>query len=371
MTDVHTGAARPDWTAIAFLSALAALPLAFEATMLVDAWTRDILAVDFEQTFRPAAERILDGESPYPAYGYPPLVAFLSVPFALLPAADVVLVLVLVAALGVSLHLLGVRDWRCYGAAFLWGPVFHGLQTANVTIPMLLGFSLAWRYRDRAYATALAAGATAALKFIGWPAGLWLLATRRVRAAAAATAIGLVLVFGPWATLGFSGLAGYGASTGDLAEEMAPESYTVSALLRDAGLPSLGVALALLLAAGALVGCIAYGRRGDDRRSLAYAAVLTILASPIVWLHSFVLLLLPLALLRPRLSWPWVAPALLWLASGNGNGAPWQTALTLAVAGAVFIAAVRPTRDSDRGLAAGSPARRSKRRLQSWASRAY
>ena len=44
----------------------------------------------------------------------------------------------MLAGIPASLWILGVRDWRCYGAAFLWGAAFHAVQTGNVTVPLLL-----------------------------------------------------------------------------------------------------------------------------------------------------------------------------------------------------------------------------------------
>jgi hypothetical protein len=95
---------------------------------------------------------------------------------------------------------------------------------------------------------------------------------------------------------------------------------------------------------GVLAWCVVSGRRGDDRRSYALAVLLAVIASPIVWLHSFLLLLAPVAVYRPRLSAAWLLPALLWFASGTGNGATWQTAMVLAVAASTFALAVAPSR---------------------------
>jgi hypothetical protein len=114
----------------------------------------------------------------------------------------------------------------------------------------------------------------------------------------------------------------------------------VRALLEDAGAPALGQVTWYLLVVGVLAACVVAGRRGDDRLSFAFAVLACVIASPIVWLHSFVLLLAPVALYRPRFGLVWVLPALLWFGSGSGNGARWQTALVLAVAGLTFGLAV-------------------------------
>src|SRR5207248_4884811 len=89
---------------------------------------------DFE-ALRSAGLSVLHGRSPYPPPDprvlieahqlvYPPLVAYLFVPFALLPygVAAPLYFFGLLAALAGALAVLGVRDWRCYGAVLLWYP---------------------------------------------------------------------------------------------------------------------------------------------------------------------------------------------------------------------------------------------------------
>jgi hypothetical protein len=66
--------------------------------------------------------------------------------------------------------------------------------------------------------------------------------------------------------------------------------------------------------------------------------------SPIVWRHFFALLVLPVALSRPRFGPIWLVPLAFWFVPGTENGAPWQTALGLAVAAAtVVLAELRTT----------------------------
>ncbi len=95
--------------------------------------------------------------SPSEPFIYPPLSAYLFVPFTLLPtvAAEVIIVALVIAAVPATLLVLGVRDWRCYAIAFLWWPTIIAIQTANVTLPLLLGLALVWRYRDRRVVAAL------------------------------------------------------------------------------------------------------------------------------------------------------------------------------------------------------------------------
>jgi hypothetical protein len=312
---------------------------------LVDAGRHDLLAYDFRQTFLPAAEALLDGHSPYPDYGYPPLVAFLSVPFALVSHPEIFLTVLLIACVPASLWLLGVRDWRCYAAVFLWVSVFNAVQTANVTIPLLLGAAACWYWRERAVPSAVAGGLTVAAKIVAWPLALWLASTRRLAAAVRLVFVAIGVTFGLWATLGFSGLLSYPDSLDRLQAAQGPRGYTVQALASDLGVPgSVSSLVAIGVAVLVLAGVVFYGRRDDDARSYSCALVAFIVASPIIWLHSFALLIAPLAVLRPRLTWAWLLPSTLWFVSpGTGNGAPWQTAVTLTVALLVVVDVLRPT----------------------------
>lgn len=332
-------------TSVLTVVGLVALPLVMYLVLLKAFWDRGELGIDFTQTLLPAAELVARGESPYPAYGYPPLVAFALVPFTIVPSPEILYTATMILGLVASLRVLGIRDWRCYGAAFLWGPSFHAVQTGNVTIPLLLGLAFAWRTRDRLQWTAIASGLAIATKIICWPALVWLAATRRVGAALSAFGVAFGTTAVLWGLVGFSGLRGYPSSLDRLESAQAPSSYTLTALLTDAGAPSLVArgAWAAMVAA-VLLGVTVAGRKGDDRLSFSLAVFAAVVASPIVWLHSFVLLLAPLAIYRPRFGPLWLLPAALWFGSGTGNGAPWQTALVLGVGAATFVWTVLPRR---------------------------
>jgi hypothetical protein len=324
----------------AWLSGLALVGLLLvPIERFVSAARIDILAFDFRQTFLPAAESLLDGSSPYPEYAYPPLVAFLSVPFALAPSPEIVVTAVVAACVPVSLWLLGVRDWRCYVAAFLWVSVFNAVQTANVTLPILLAAAACWRWRERTVVASVSGGLAVAAKIIAWPLAVWLAFTRRLRAAVGILLVAGGVTLGLWATLGFSGLRGYAGGVDSAQAEYGDRGYTFQALALEAGLAEeVGVLLSLACLALVLAAVAIYARRGDDMRSFACAALAIIVASPIIWLHSFALLLAPVALLRPRLSAIWFLPAALWFVSpGTGNGAPWQTIVTMAAAAVVAL----------------------------------
>lgn len=322
------------------LVGLIALPAFYASGVLLVAAARGDLATDFVHFELPAAERLVRNGSPYPGFGYPPLVAFALVPFVWIPAAEVLVTSLLLVAVPSLLWIVGVRDWRCYGVAFLWSPVIHAIQTANVTLPMMFVLALAWRFRDSTIRPGALVGVATALKILAWPAGLWLLATRRVRSWLVACATTAVLTFGLWALIGFHGLAGYTSYLERSGKIDSGTSYTLTTLVADVGASrSVGRLVALAIVLIILVVCVVAGLRGQDRLSFALAVTACIYASPIVWLHSFAFLLVAVAVLSPRLSLPWLLPIPMLLASGNGNGEPWQTALVLACGLATIAAA--------------------------------
>src|SRR5204862_3980172 len=92
-------------------------------------------------------------------------------------------------------------------------------------------------------------------------------------------------------------------------------SYSVVALGVRAHLPvvaarivSVLVALALLAAAVWVARDWKRTRRNRDVATLTLTLAAALAASPIVWVHYFLLLLVPLALARPRLSPLWFVP---------------------------------------------------------------
>jgi hypothetical protein len=332
-----------------FLTTLSAVALAVSAVLLVgnrlaDSWKYDHLAVDFRQTFLPAAEALVHGHSPYPAYGYPPLVAFLSTPFALLPSPEIFVTLVLLACVPISLLLLDVKDVRCHAAAFLWVAVFNAVQTANITLVMLVAIAGCWRWRDsRPTYGAVAGGLALAMKMIAWPLAVWMAFSGRIREAIRVVAVAIGVTLGLWAVIGFSGLLGYPDSLHHLQAVEGTNGYTVQALAEDLRLShQLAVLLAVATGLASLAAVVVYARRRQDAQAFASAVVAVIATSPIVWLHSFALLLAVLGVLRPRFSALWLLPAVLWFVStGTGNGQPWETAATLGVAVAVVVLAFR------------------------------
>ncbi len=304
------------------------------------------LAFDAANAYLPAARELLHGNSPYHpgdiargvAFASPPVAAMLVAPFTLLPhtAADVGLAVLMLAAVLAALFVLGIRDPRCFAIASFSAPLVDEFQTANLSALLALCAALVWRYRDRTFVAAAAAGAAVALKLIGWPLILFLVFTRRFRAAVWSIVFSVAGVVVPWAAVGFTGLRGYPhlLRTLDMAER--GQAYSVRALV--AGFASWRTADAIAyVIAGALV-FVAWRARSQARTFVACLAAILAFA-PVVWMHYFVLVFVAIAIARPEFGVLWALPMLFWLSAREGPAHPWENAVVLAVAAAALVAA--------------------------------
>ena len=186
------------------------------------------------------------------------------------------------------------------------------------------------------------------LKLFLWPVTVWLALTGRLRAAAVAVGLGLVLALGSWAAIGFAGLRDYP----DLLEKLdgiaASESYSVFAIGQALGLSETAARAVAIVACAVLLLLALRAARGEDgdARSLTLALAAGLALSPIVWLHYLVLLYVPIALARPRLSGLWLLPLALWPFMWIGWFGDWpagnleELLVVAALAAAVVTAAV-------------------------------
>jgi alpha-1,2-mannosyltransferase len=311
---------------------------------------------DFELAFYPAAEALRGGASPYPgvddpavaagvAYVYPPLTAMLAIPLTVFPAgtAGVVAMALLVAAVFATLWALDVRDWRCFGLALAWPGVYGAIMSGTLSIPLALVAALVWRYRDRARVAGTTLGLGVAMKLILWPLALWLAATRRLIAAVLSALVALVAVTASWAVIGFAGLEEYPDLLRRIQELEESSGYTVFSLALDLGASEpIARSAGLVLGALLLVAAIVLARRGAEQRSFVLAVAAALACSPIVWLHYFALLLVPVAVARPRLDVVWFVPlGMWWFGAGTGNGTTAEAAVVLAVAVLTVVLAYR------------------------------
>jgi hypothetical protein len=338
--------------------------------------------LDFDAV-RSGARAVLHGRSPYPAptrhavlpsthLVYPPLVAYLFVPFALLPSgvAGAVYFAGSAAAVLAALAVLDVRDHRCYAIVFAGYPVVYSLGFGTLGPPLTLAIALAWRWRDRPLRVAPLLALAVVAKLFLWPLVLWLAATRRRYAAGLTAAIAAVLFVAPFAPLGWSTLRGYPKLLHVLDAVFGPAAYSVQVVVHDLG-ASGPVATALVVAVGScLCGVVIWlGLRGDDRRSLTVALVAAISLSPISWLHYYELLLVPLALARPRFSPLWLLPLAYWPLASD-VAARDERRLVIALA----LTALLTARCLDFRIGRGDPApsggaaNREPERIQAWTS---
>ena len=190
----------------------------------------------------------------------------------------------------------------------------------------------------------MATAVTALLKLFLWPLGVWLLVTRRWRAAIICAGTGLLLLVGGWAVIDFAGLRSYPTILHVLQQVEIPVSYSLVGLFGLSGRTATAVTVVLSLAAIVAIWSAARGA-GGDRRAFAVAVVASLATTPLLWMHYLLLLFVPIALYRPRLSGLWFLPWLLWLTpSSNSHGETWRIVLALAV---VAVVAVRTLFASD------------------------
>jgi alpha-1,2-mannosyltransferase len=317
--------------------------------------------------FRHAGRAVLEGRSPYVRptatllaqndhFVYPAPLAYPFVMFAVLPErVGAVIYLVLSAGMVCgATRLLGARDWRCYGAACLTIPVFGALGVGSIGPFLLLLVAGGWHYRDRVACGVLFAVAAAAKLFL-WPLLVWLLLTGRLRASIAAAGT-LVALLALWIVTGSRGLAEYPATVRVLNEVERSRSYSLQTLALSLG-GSAGIAAGVSIAL-ALVGVgVIFVLRRRERDALVAAIAVALLASPILWLHYLVLLLVPLLLFNSALTTRWIVLGLLWVTPHpESMGVRWRIIAALAAILVVVIPRVQmPQRKVGSEALADSP----------------
>lgn len=285
-----------------------------------------------------------DGENAF-GFVYPMPAALFMAPFALLPygVAAGLFIGILVAAVLLTLRILGVRDWRCYGVVFLWLSTLKGVQFGTLTPLLVLGVAALWCYRDKRRVAAPLLAAIVIAKLFLWPLAVWFLATRRASTAILAAALGVVATLASWGVIGFSGMRDYPRLLEKLSDAMQSVTYSPSALGRAVGLSSGAAdAAAAALGAATLVAVFLLARRNDgDRLALSAAIGASLALSPIVWDHYFLILLVPIALARPRLSTLWFVPIAVAFAFGPSDGSIVRISLALGTSALVLVLTAR------------------------------
>jgi alpha-1,2-mannosyltransferase len=271
---------------------------------------------------RDAARTILQGHAG--DFVYPPPAAFPLIPLAHLSygTAAAIWLSLLVVSVPLTLLALGVRDWRCHAAALLSGSTLAVFGSGALSSLLALGIALLWRYRDRRVAAVVLVACVALAKLFLWPLLFWLAATRRRVSAVLGLLAAMVLAFSGWALTGFAGFSHYPHRLASVTALEQAKGYSPVALGLSVGLP---LRAAEVIAGGLALSLIAsmfvVARRPDgDRRSLALAILAALVATPISWLHYFVLLIVPIGLTRPRFGALWLAPLAFWLVPMGSEG---------------------------------------------------
>lgn len=338
--------------------------------------------------FLRGAGKVLHSASPYvydgdKTFAYPPFLAYVIAPLHPLSSSMAALVWTFVSLAGVAVALwwLELRDWRCYALAGVFLFTRSSIDLGTIEPLLLLAVAAAWRWRERLVQPAAAVGVAIVLKLFLWPLAIWLALMRRVRAAVGAVVVAVGLGAATWAAIGFAGLGDYPGLLRRLADAESTSSYSVVALGVRAHLPLLAARILSVLVALALLAAAAWASR-DERRTprdrdvatltLTLAAALA--ASPIVWVHYFLLLLVPLALTRPRLSPLWLVPLVFqplgiaaWPA-GDARKLAIALVATLVILGAAVIPGAGDVRALGRIRSRLTPAdgRQPPFRLRSW-----
>jgi hypothetical protein len=306
------------------------------------------------RVFWKAGNRLLTGASLYPSdaalhadtrdyFVYPPVVAFAFAPLSLIPyvIAEALYTIASVTAICASLRIVGVRDWRCYAVLPFWMPVLQAVGLGTIAPFLGLALGVAWRYRDRRFVGSAALGLAIASKLFLWPIVFWLVATRRYRRALETIGVTAAAIVIPWAVLGFRGFAEYPHVLRLLARTEVPISFSTKALAGMLGFAP--AALAIQLACVVAVFVLARRQEGD-RRAFSAAIFAALALSPLVWIHYYALLVVPIGLAARRLSAIWLLPVLaFWVYSYNLSSV-WPVLLVSLVMAGVAVLTMRSSR---------------------------
>ncbi len=251
----------------------------------------------------------------YPPFTLPAAVVLAAMPTVVVRALWTALSIV---AIVVSFRLIGIRP-RWWLPLLVWPPVFQGLYVANVAVPAMLLYAAApW----------FGAGLVLAAAFKAYSgfAALWLVRERRwvQLLLGIAILIGLAVV-----TLPLTGLELWREWLGGLdayrrSQEILPTSLYGVALLRY--VPWI-VAFGL---AGLALAAAFFARRTEG---LARFGIATIVASPSLYGHGFIVALPAFTTLRLR--WAWLAIGLATISPGGLNS--WSAVVLVAASWLVLV----------------------------------
>jgi len=334
-------------------------PVIFVTLFLSHQADKDAIAFDFHHYYWPAGDRVLHGLTPYVhgpwfpsevpvGFVYPAPTAVIFAAVAVIPReiGDVLFTALCIVAPLVTLRLLDVRDWRAYAIVLLWAPTVFGIQTANLSMLFAVAVAAMWRYRDRPAVTGLVFGVVVAMKLFLFPLGLFYLATRRFVALAYAVATMIAFTALSWVVIGVDEIARYRTTIEDFTYLREDYGFSLIGFVETVGGGrTLAYAIAVALATATAAACVLAARAGRESNAFILAIAISLLLTPIMWLHYLALLLVPVGLRCPRLHVLWVLPILFFYDGTLVDPSTVQVALTLLLAVTIVGAALaRPDR---------------------------
>jgi len=221
-------------------------------------------------------------------------------------------------AILVAFRLVGIRP-RWWLPLLAWPPVFQGLYVGNVAVPAALLFAAGpWFGAGLVVASAFKAYSALAV--------LWLVREARWRQIALGVAILVVVAL---ATLPLTGVALWRDWIAGLAAFRESQPLLQNSLYGAAVMRYVPFVVAVAIAAIA-VGAALLARRTEG---LARFGVATVVASPSVYAHGFIVALPAIATLRLR--WAWLAIGLTTISPGGLN--TWAAVVLVAVSWVLLV----------------------------------
>jgi hypothetical protein len=301
--------------------ALPLLPLAPIALVLLPLTP----AYDLDVFLR-AGQAVLHGQPVYPPVGssevysgsafvYPYLVVSPFVVLALLPSGVATVVFFAAGAGAVLAACLLMAEREPWPAVFVMSSAFAvtGLQLGAVSPMLFAGAIFMWKLRDRPALFGLVAGPVVACKLFLLPLLAWPLFARRWHAFAYAGASTLMLLLAGF-VVGPFGPVAYVHMLSRLGAHEARAGFGLAGALMNIGVaPATAEATAIATAAAVLaVAAVRELRVRDERVLFSAAIVASLLASPVVWSHYFLLLAAPLLVFRVSRRWLLIAGLASW-----------------------------------------------------------
>lgn len=245
------------------------------------------------------------------------------------------------AAAAATLRVLGVRDLRCYALWLLTPMMLSTIAIGNATVLVVFLVALVWRYRDRPLIAGLSLAGAIGLKLFAAPLVVWLIATKRYRAAACATVGAAAVILGAWATIGFAAIGRYPSILSANDHLWSPNGPYLQGLLQQLHVSSrLALGAGVVAAALLLIGAWFV----SDIGAFALAACAAIIISPVAWIGYAGMLVVPLAVVSPQWSRVWLFLAgtyISWYYSPIPFKTPGLSVCTLGLVAAIVAVVLR------------------------------